>query len=532
MKELIKEMVESWSKNVDENRLELQSKLAKKIFDETNEGKLFLLNLPTGIGKTEIFLAPFLYQFRINEFFAGRMYIVEPNHALLRQIRDRIENYTRNIGEIVGEDHGDVENPSFLYTAPITLTTIDSFAYGFLAKRVNKWWQFGYETGRYTLPVGLMGNSYIVFDEAHLIQDSVFLSPRVMGKIICNLVNSGAIVIFSSATLPKALRERLTNECRNIKELNAENFTFKRNVKISFKKETLKDVECEGKTIIIVNTVKKARDLYKYLKQKCKNKKVYILHSLMTIEDKSRTYELLKNTKEDDVILIGTQTLEVGLDFSFNKLYTEISPIDSLIQRIGRVGRREENRSEAIIFDVENNLPYMDSLLKKTREILQENNGYEDLVSSIDKVYDEDEVRKIEEKGDLFYTQFLEYLENLHLFSYPPEDEVLIRPSNYITIFMIDDNTIISEKNDELVLRKEELVNKSLRYSISAIDSYSLNRLNKILENKSVYIHSGEEKDVIHVRKSKLNNRVNTIYIKRHGIYDDAGLIIEMGEEK
>lgn len=529
MKELITEMIKSRSNEIDENRLELQSKLAKKIFDGTTEGKLFLLNLPTGVGKTEIFLAPFIYQFKVNEFFAGRMYLVEPTHALLRQMRDRIKKYTENFDEIVGEDHGDVENPTFLYTAPITLTTIDSFAYGFLAKRVNKWWQFGYETGRYTLPVGLMGNSYIVFDEAHLIQDSVFLSPRVMGKIICNLVNSGVIVVFSSATLPKALLERLTSECNNVEVLNAGDFKFERNVEIKFKDDVLKDIECEGRTIVIVNTVEKARKLFNQMKQKCKN--VYIIHSLMTVEDRNKVYERvcerIKNTKED-LVLIGTQTLEVGLDFPFDKLYTEISPIDSLIQRIGRVGRRR-NKAEAVIFDVESSLPYLDTLVKKTREILQKGSTikYEDLVSSIDQVYDDDEVRKIEEKGDLFYTQFLEYLENLHLFSYPPEEDILIRPSNYITIYIIDEDSIISENKKELVLRKEGLENKSLKYSISVTDTYSIDRLKRILENVHVFIYFREEEDRIYVRESDLNNRVNRIYIRRGEIYDDAGLIIE-----
>lgn len=548
MKELIAEMIKSWNEKgeIDNERLELQYKLAKEIFDKVDEGRLFILNLPTGIGKTEIFLAPFFYQFKVNDFFAGRMYIVEPTHALLTQMRDRVCNHVigLQLDIPVGEDHGDVENPTFLYTAPITLTTIDSFAYGFLAKRVNKWWKYGYETGRYTLPVGLMGNSYIVFDEAHLIQDSVFLSPRVMGKIICNLVNSGAIVVFSSATLPKALLERLTRECKKVENLTVD-LNVKRDVKITFngdKQLTENEIDCEGNTLVILNTVERARSLYKKLRDKCKN--VYILHSLMAIEDRRKVYDSvkIKMNNEDDLVLIGTQTLEVGLDFSFEKLYAEISPIDSLIQRVGRIGRRKEKKNEkskevnAIIFDVENNLPYLDSIIKATKDVLHSSTAYDNLVNSIDTVYDENKVKEIEEKGDLFYVEFLEYIENLHLFSYPPEDEVLVRPSNYIIIFILDDSLIESESDKELVLRKDGLDDKSLKYSISLVDNHSLKRLTTLLNGRNVYSYPYEKGGKIHVKKvttlDRIINNALSIYVRKDDLYDEAGLKVELDKPK
>ena len=39
-------------------------------------------------------------------------------------------------------------------------------------------------------------------------------------------------------------------------------------------------------------------------------------------------------------VLVGTQAIEVSLDIDFDELYTEVSPIDSQIQRWGRVNRK------------------------------------------------------------------------------------------------------------------------------------------------------------------------------------------------
>lgn len=41
--------------------------------------------------------------------------------------------------------------------------------------------------------------------------------------------------------------------------------------------------------------------------------------------------------------IIGTQTLEVGVDVDFTTLVTELAPASALVQRAGRVNRRGLN---------------------------------------------------------------------------------------------------------------------------------------------------------------------------------------------
>jgi len=108
-------------------------------------------------------------------------------------------------------------------------------------------------------------------------------------------------------------------------------------------------------TFIVVNNVSKAIEIYKKLERDYKN--VFLLHSRIIEKEKDRRIKLikaiLKNDKEtieklnkDEkvdlngrVIVVATQIIEASVDLDFDAMITEISPIDSQIQRWGRVYR-------------------------------------------------------------------------------------------------------------------------------------------------------------------------------------------------
>jgi CRISPR-associated endonuclease/helicase Cas3 len=501
-----------------------QADVASKITDElinANSGKLIILKAPTGSGKTEILSSIFLSQWRINKWFAGRLYWVEPTHALLSQMRSRLELYAKIADLHVGEDHGDVLNKTYLYTAPITLTTIDSLVYGYIAKRVETWIEReGFETGRYTLPAGLITNSLIILDEAHLIQDEVFLGPRVLSHALCSIVNAGGLVILSTATLPTAIKNELTKcvERNAVIEYNLNGFRERKinlhrdyinKQLIDFVKES--NINCAESSIIILNTIERAQVVYKTLHKKCGDN-VLLIHSLMTQGDKERIYEKLRNANSS-VILVGTQAIEVGIDLNIDNLYTEISPIDSLIQRIGRVGRRSGN-ANVYVFNVENELPYHKKLIENTQGILSDIdkidlNNINKVTEVIDKVYTENVVKELSERGDMLYLRSIEYLEQLHLFAYPPnEGEFLIRPSFYIELFIYDPNSNMCEsKGDELICDFDYVRNNIVKFSISEINDYSRIRLVNLLGRLSNEIY------VIHKIERK-NNEIKIHFIK------------------
>ncbi|MBC7101161.1 CRISPR-associated helicase Cas3' [Methanothermobacter tenebrarum] len=155
----------------------------------------------------------------------------------------------------------------------------------------------------------------------------------------------------------------------------------------------IKDVlEDQNKNfLIVVNNVKKAIQLYKKLNEDYPN--VYLLHSrILEIEKDRRLKEIREKVENgEQVIVVSTQIIEASVDLDFDTMITEISTIDSQIQRWGRIYRnREEDYQEhepnIIIFTgkVENgNLKidngtkriYDQRVVEKTREVLKEYEG-------------------------------------------------------------------------------------------------------------------------------------------------------------
>lgn len=561
MRNIIERLVVSWcthrgtsedkcKQSIDMNYLDMEAKKAEEIYRllrESSTGRLVVFKAPTGAGKTEIMFSVFARQWLDRDWFACRVYWVEPLHALLRQMRERIDLYRGklNLGIRVDEDHGEVWEPAYLYKAPVTLTTIDTLVYGFVSKRVQTWVKASVKTGRYTLPTGLIMNSLVIFDEAHLVQDEFYLAPRVLLKILCSVVKSGGLVILSSATMPTHMISLFRKECGDdlVKELELDS-ALKRELEIVFEgnrkiEEVVDSSVCKGKLMIIVNTIERAQRLYKEIKKLCGDDAVFLLHSLMTRGDRERVYRLL--SERDRYVLIGTQVLEVGLDLDVDRLYTELSHIDSLIQRIGRVGRRSR-RGEVWVFEVEdkeNPYPYMKEIVNKTRELIGEL-GKTDLsiasrvVGLVDKVYTEDIIEKLSERGQRLYARSLEYLTSLHIFSYPPEETFYLRPSTYRDIALVDEKTCAKTGEKIIECDLDAVAKNSIRFSIPEGGGvgYARERLKRLLElAQHVYVfrRRGDNKVVFREAGAEEALRLHGLLaIPRSEIYVDMfGIDVE-----
>ena len=101
---------------------------------------------------------------------------------------------------------------------------------------------------------------------------------------------------------------------------------------------------------IVVNTIKRAQ----YLGKKCKEffgcDVVEILHSSFMATDRVFKETNLLNTigksgeRPSRKIIIGTQVIEQSLDIDFDVLFTDLCPIDLMLQRIGRLHRHDRKR--------------------------------------------------------------------------------------------------------------------------------------------------------------------------------------------
>lgn len=150
-----------------------------------------------------------------------------------------------------------------------------------------------------------------------------------------------------------------------------------------------------GKNILIIrNTVKTATATFEELQELgMDSDDIVLYHSTFKKRDRTKKEELIfKKLKENKpFILVATQIVEVSLDIDFDVMFTDNAPIDSLIQRFGRVNRKKsvERKGEIYIYQVENPLPYTETILSLTFETIEE--GYFELgeyVKWLNMVYD------------------------------------------------------------------------------------------------------------------------------------------------
>jgi CRISPR-associated endonuclease/helicase Cas3 len=110
------------------------------------------------------------------------------------------------------------------------------------------------------------------------------------------------------------------------------------------------------RTIIIVNTVKRAREVFDAMSKavgKASSKPALVLlHSRFRPEDRKKQVDkALAEIKPEEpgTIVVSTQVIEAGVDVSATTLFTEVAPWASLVQRFGRCNRRGEANDRAAI---------------------------------------------------------------------------------------------------------------------------------------------------------------------------------------
>jgi len=358
----------------------------------TNNESPLLLKAPTGSGKTEAVLAPFLNQFPERKFIiAPRLIYTLPMRVLVNSVADRIRNHVKELDSSISVEvqHGDVPNSPF-FISDIVVTTLDQFLYGFA--RASK--QVGYHID---IPAGAIASSLVVFDEAHMYRDGFTFS--IMRALMEILYESKVPFVVMTATMPKSLENSLFENIKtDDKTITTDNFDLKNSASISIRNEPLYTEE-EGvnidnelfekiknkKTLIVLNQVKRAQKVYERVKSKLSlnEKEVVLLHSRFTTGDRKRhentALGVMKSEEENPRIVISTQVLEAGMDFSAELLITEIAPADSIVQRAGRCARYFGEKGEIIIYPIENkkgHLPYEKEHMEKTLEWLSSNRNF------------------------------------------------------------------------------------------------------------------------------------------------------------
>jgi CRISPR-associated endonuclease/helicase Cas3 len=412
---------------------EFQKKAMERFFIEVFDKvkpKPLLVRLPAGYGKTVIGELPLVYQ-AVNDdwsFSRGLTYVL-PTRALTHDVADRLSENLCKFGIIdIKELHGESDAADFY--ADVSVATFDTFLYAF-ARRTHD-----YHLER---PAGVIATSYVVFDEAHMLQDEYLYSHNVMSKVLSSLNEAGVPMMIMTATMPKIIENVIFEKIGEPLRVPDDLSEFKEDIssyrglirKVEFRKgvkllDYLKsqdfhdELKKRKRILIVTNTVEGAVEAFKTIETKMeKSWKAILLHSRLRLDERKKRENLVKKLlrakikcdkclREDltlpvyidandkvvcdgcesvdssevsKIVVIATQVVEAGLNVSCELLVTEVAPADSLVQRAGRCVRNvEEKDGSCIIVEPVSFEPYPPNLIKNTSGIL-------DRLSDDEKIY-------------------------------------------------------------------------------------------------------------------------------------------------
>ncbi|WP_192859138.1 CRISPR-associated helicase Cas3' [Clostridium botulinum] len=467
-----------------------------------------LVEIPTGEGKTE---GAFLWAINNIDNELSKIIYTLPTQTTSNKLYERAKNifwddtglihssskiylekkYEQENGKVDDKFHSDILF-SATFNKGATVSTIDSLLKYFL------------NIGRYNIAMLNFLRAVVIIDEVHS------YDFKLMGFIkrfleICEYYN--VPVCLMSASIPNKIKELL-----NIEKLPiiTDEKLFEKKANYIYKVDDSLDNRIddvivkfnEGKNILIVrNKINKSIEIYKELKKKG-IENIILYNSQFKKKDRIRKeneiYEKLKN--EEHFILVATQVVEISLDIDFDVMFTDNAPIDSLIQRFGRVNRKkkQDKIGEIYIFRDTDIKPYYLRMLEITYKTLEEGlfplKKYTEWLNKVyDKLFNDKKViNELESKFADGYKKFNKRLSELHGI-YQSKDiynlrDIGLSKKDYILYEDYDkniyDNTIYDNtislpvylENEHLLLEKDykkeiyyDVLNLDYNYEIGAI---------------------------------------------------------------
>lgn len=353
-------------------------------FARDNTDSNLILIGSTGLGKTE---ASLLWIGNNKGFYV--LPLKTAINAMYRRIRNTLykDDYTENLGLL----HGELEN---IYLEDESQGTVDSeteesmkfWEYYGLTRAMSlpltictpdQVFRFAFKYCSYELQLATYSYSKMVIDEIQAYSPDI-LATLIYALQLIDMV--GGKFAITTATLPPFIKDLLQEDID--KKIEYKEKTFLNNkirhrvslrhsaINIDDIKDFIEDKYHQEsmKLLVVVNTVTKAQGIYRELKSWLDENDIEIemnlLHSKFTVQHRSEKEDaILKDGKskcKKRVIWISTQVVEASLDIDFDYLFTELSDLSSLLQRLGRCNRKGlksvDEFNSYVYLDIDENL--------------------------------------------------------------------------------------------------------------------------------------------------------------------------------
>jgi len=268
----------------------------------------------------------------------------------------------------------------------------------------------------------------VILDEIHTYTD---ITREILLKLIAVLNHLDCRIHIGTATMPSILYDKVIEilgkknvyevflELEELEKFNRHE-TFKIDNWDSGYKILDNAVKDDKKILIVCNRVANAQEQYKYIMENYPEVQKMLIHSGFKREDRANMEKLLLglddngepnglfNTSAQSCIVVSTQVVEVSLDISFDLMISEAAPIDSLIQRFGRINRKRTEETigkykPIFVIAPPNNekdaKPYDLEIIKRSYDVIPDGELFEEkeVQTKIDQVFSEINFLRIEE---------------------------------------------------------------------------------------------------------------------------------------